>query len=125
MNRSGRAVRALATDRDFEPAADMLVLVDDVALPPGRIRLRHRGSAGGHNGLASISETLGGEAYCRLRIGVGRPHDERIDLAEWVLAPMSRAEEEAVLEGFTKAVAAVETWLEDGIEAAMSRFNSG
>jgi len=124
MNRSGRVVRALLDDHGFDPATDLLVLVDDVALPPGRIRLRQRGSAGGHNGLASISQVLDGEEYCRLRIGVGRPPDGRVDLADWVLAPLSRVEEEAVLGAFPRAVEAVEAWLEDGIEVAMSRFNS-
>ncbi len=124
MNRSGRALEALIESRAFDPASDMLVLVDDAALPPGRIRLRSRGSAGGHNGLSSIAQALGSDAYARLRIGVGQPHDARIDLADWVLAPMTRVEEEATLAAFPRAVDAIEHWLENGIESAMSRFNA-
>ncbi len=122
MNRSGEAVTAMRTGRELD-ARGLLVLVDDVWLPAGRIRIRPRGSAGGHNGLASVERALGSDEYSRLRIGVGRPHDDRIDLATWVLAPMPRTEEEAVLASFPRAVEAVEFWLRDGVEAAMNRFN--
>lgn len=123
MNLSGEAVTAIRARRELDARSELLVLVDDVWLPPGRIRIRGRGSAGGHNGLASVEEALDSDRYGRLRIGVGRPRDERIDLAAWVLAPMPRAEEEAVLAAFPRAVEAVECWLRDGIEAAMNRFN--
>ncbi|WP_419856849.1 aminoacyl-tRNA hydrolase [Candidatus Palauibacter irciniicola] len=123
MNLSGEALAALRDRRRFDPAADMLVLVDDVALPAGRFRLRARGSPGGHNGLASISASLGSDDYGRLRLGVGRPPDERIDLAAWVLSRMPRAEEERSLGAFPRAAEAVEYWLEHGVEAAMNRFN--
>lgn len=124
MNRSGRALAALLERRALEPATDMLVLVDDVSLPPGRIRVRAKGSAGGHNGLESIAGCLGGDTYARLRIGVGRPDDDRVDLADWVLARMPPGEEEVTLAAFPRAVEAVEHWLEHGVEAAMNRFNS-
>jgi PTH1 family peptidyl-tRNA hydrolase len=101
----------------------MLVLVDDVWLEPGRIRVRGKGSAGGHNGLRSLSEAIGDE-YARIRIGVGKPHDDRIDLADWVLTRMPGAEEEETLATFPAATDAVELWLQAGVEAAMSRFNS-
>lgn len=123
MNRSGEPLAALLGARRFDPAAEMLVLVDDVALPAGRVRLRARGSPGGHKGLASISASLGSDDYGRLRLGVGRPADERIDLAAWVLSRMPRAEEEEALGAFPRAAAAVEYWLEHGAEAAMNRFN--
>jgi len=124
MNRSGRALGAVLERGALEPATDLLVLVDDVSLPPGRIRVRARGSAGGHNGLQSVAEGLGSDVYARLRIGVGRPDDDRIDLADWVLARVPRDEEEATLAAFPRAVEAVEHWLEHGVEAAMNRFNS-
>lgn len=123
MNRSGQAIAAIGAERELDPRAGLLVLVDDVWLPAGRIRIRRRGSAGGHNGLQSVEGALGSDEYGRLRIGVGRPHDDRIDLAAWVLAPMPRTEEEAVLAAFPRAVDAVECWLLDGAEAAMNRFN--
>ncbi len=123
MNLSGEAVTAIRAGRELDPRTGLLVLVDDVWLSAGRIRIRPRGSAGGHNGLASVEQALGSDEYARLRIGVGRPHDERIDLAAWVLAPMPRMEEEAVVAAFPRAVEAVECWLRDGIQAAMNRFN--
>ncbi len=125
MNRSGEALEAMGVGRGLDARTEMLVLVDDVWLRPGRIRVRKRGSAGGHNGLASLEEVLGSEEYGRLRIGVGRPHDRRIDLAAWVLAPMRRTDEEAVLAAFPTAVAAIECWLREGMEVAMNRFNRG
>lgn len=123
MNLSGEAVTAMRAEREFDARTSLLVLVDDVWLPAGRIRLRRRGSAGGHNGLASVERALGSDEYARLRIGVGKPHDDRIDLAAWVLAPMPRVDEEAVLAVFPRAVEAVECWLREGVEAAMNRFN--
>lgn len=122
VNRSGAVVERLSADGALR-VEDLMVLVDDVSLEPGRFRLRAQGSAGGHNGLASIEETLGRREYARVRIGVGRPHDPRIDLAEWVLAPMGGAEEEAVLLAFPEMEKAIECWMDDGIEVAMSRFN--
>lgn len=124
VNRSGRVAGALASSRSLSVAEDLLVLVDDVSLPTGTIRVRARGSSGGHNGLASVEEGLGTREYARLRIGVGRPDDERIDLADWVLAPMSEVEEERVLEALGTAVEAAECWIDRGVEAAMNRFNA-
>ncbi|WP_419949396.1 aminoacyl-tRNA hydrolase [Candidatus Palauibacter sp.] len=123
MNRSGEALAALVAGRPFDPEADMLVLVDDVALPAGRFRIRGRGSPGGHNGLASISAALGHDGYARLRLGVGRPADDRIDLVAWVLSGMFAADEEVALAAFPRAAEAVECWLEHGVEATMNRFN--
>lgn len=123
VNRSGEALRSLAADEDVDLPRDLLVLVDDVALPPGSFRLRARGSSGGHNGLASVQAAVGGQDYARLRIGVGRPHDDRIDLAAWVLAPLPDPEEEAVVTALDRMTDAVEHWLREGIEAAMNRFN--
>lgn len=122
VNRSGQAIAPLR-DRGVDPERDLLVLVDDVSLEPGRIRLRARGSPGGHNGLASVERAARTDAYARLRIGVGRPTDERIDLAEWVLSTMPAREEEQVLAAFDRAADAVECWVAEGIEAAMNRFN--
>lgn len=123
VNRSGRVVARMRDDRGLDVRRDLLVLVDDVDLEPGTIRLRARGSAGGHNGLASIEEAAGTREYARLRIGVGRPADGRVELAEWVLAPPGGAEEEAVLSTFGRAVSAVECWVEHGVETAMNRYN--
>lgn len=123
VNRSGEAVRELRKREGFHVSEDLLVLVDDVWLSPGQIRLRRQGSAGGHNGLVSVEQALESPEYSRLRIGVGRPHDDRIDLADWVLATMSGSDEEEVLATFGRAVQGVECWIQEGIEAAMNRYN--
>ena len=123
MNRSGRVLPGLIREHRLDAAADLLVLVDDVALPPGSFRLRGRGSSGGHNGLASIEETLESREYARLRIGVGSPEHDDIDLADWVLAPPRDDEESAVLEAMDGMSEAVECWLAEGVESAMNRFN--
>lgn len=123
VNRSGRALARIDGERGLDPEEDLLVLVDDVDLEPGTLRLRARGSSGGHRGLASVEDAVGTRRYARLRIGVGRPEDDRVDLAEWVLATPPGAEEEAILETFGLARRAVECWLEEGIETAMNRFN--
>lgn len=125
VNRSGDVFRDRGLPREFEPEHDLLVLVDDVDLEPGQIRVRARGSAGGHRGLRSVEAALETQEYGRLRIGVGRPGDVGVDvdLASWVLAPPSDAEEERILATFDRSVDAVECWLDEGIEEAMNRFN--
>jgi peptidyl-tRNA hydrolase, PTH1 family len=123
MNRSGAALMPLRDLPEFDPSRDLLILVDDVALPIGRFRLRGAGSAGGHNGLKSIEGLLQRQDYARLRIGVGPPPPGLDDLADFVLAEFS-TEERATLEGLLDPMAeAVECWLDEGIEKAMSRFN--
>jgi PTH1 family peptidyl-tRNA hydrolase len=122
MNRSGAAVAPLRRLNGFEPARDLLVVVDDVALEPGRTRLRASGSAGGHNGLKSIESVLGGRDYARLRLGVGSK-PQGADLADYVLARPSRADREAILESFPPLVEGVRIWMTEGIEAAMNEVN--
>lgn len=123
MNRSGAVLAPLHSLPDFDPARDLLVLVDDVALDLGRFRLRGAGSAGGHNGLKSVEAALLRQDYARLRIGVGpRPMDYD-DLADYVLDRFTEEERgqlEALLDSMSEAV---ECWLDEGIEKAMSRFN--
>ncbi|MBI2828497.1 MAG: aminoacyl-tRNA hydrolase [Acidobacteria bacterium] len=121
MNRSGDAVAALTRYYDIG-AADLLVVVDEAALPFGRLRARARGSAGGHNGLKSIIERLGTGEFARLRLGVGRG-DPRRDLADHVLAKFEPGER-AELEGFiTRAADAAEMFAVEGIEQVMNAYN--
>jgi peptidyl-tRNA hydrolase, PTH1 family len=122
MNRSGEAVGGLM--RYFKVAApDLLVIVDEVQLPLARLRARPRGSAGGHNGLKSIVEHLG-QDFARLRVGVGRG-DARRDLADHVLSRFD-SDETADVEAMTaRAADAAETFVTDGIEVVMNRFNAG
>jgi PTH1 family peptidyl-tRNA hydrolase len=121
MNRSGDAVAALA--RYYEiPAEDVFIVVDEVALPFGRLRARARGSAGGHNGLKSIIERLGTQEFPRLRLGVGRG-DGRRDLAEHVLSkfePGERAELEMFI---ARAADAAEMFAVEGIAPVMNKYN--
>ena len=123
MNRSGAALAPLRTLPDFDPSRDLLILVDDAALPLGRFRLRGAGSAGGHNGLKSVEGALQRQDYARLRIGVGPAPPELDDLADYVLDRFSREELEALTELLDPMSEAVECWLEHGIEKAMNRFN--
>lgn len=123
MNRSGDAVAALARYYDIAPA-DLLVVVDEVALPFGRLRARARGSAGGHNGLKSIVDRLGTQEFPRLRLGVGRG-DARRDLADHVLSKFE-PDERAGLESFIAAAAdAAEMFAADGIAPVMNAYNPG
>jgi PTH1 family peptidyl-tRNA hydrolase len=121
MNLSGEAVAGLAGFYKVDSAA-ILVVADDVNLPLGRLRLRARGTAGGHNGFRSIIGSLGTGEFPRLRVGVGRG-DPRRDLADHVLARFDDDEREEVERTIARAADAVETFLAEGIEAAMSRYN--
>jgi len=123
MNRSGAVLAPLRAIETFDPAADLLVLVDDVDFDVGRFKLRGAGSAGGHNGLKSVEGTLRRQDYARLRIGVGPRPMGQDDLADYVLdrfTPEERAALDALLDPMAEAV---ECWLDEGIERAMNRFN--
>ena len=102
--------------------SEALVVVDDFALPFGRLRLRVRGSAGGHNGLRSIQDALGGDAYPRLRLGIG-PVPPGMDPAVYVLKRYGAAQARMLPDLLDRAAEACQVWLEDGIEEAMNRFN--
>jgi PTH1 family peptidyl-tRNA hydrolase len=123
MNRSGATIAPLRFHPDFDPSQHLLILVDDVALPVGKYRLRGAGSAGGHNGLKSVEGTLQRQDYARLRIGVGPPPAELDDLADYVLDEFGTDERKVVEELLDPMSEAVETWIQDGIEVAMNRFN--
>lgn len=123
MNRSGAALVPLRSLSGFDPARDLLILVDDVALPAGKFRLRGAGSAGGHNGLKSVEGTLRRQDYPRLRIGVGPYAPTDGDLADFVLSPPPPADREAIEALADTLEQAVEVWLGEGIEGAMRGFN--
>jgi len=122
MNLSGEALQELS-DRDGFQRGRLLVVCDDIVLPFGQMRLRSRGSDGGHNGLVSIIETLGTPSFCRLRLGVG-PVPEGVDAADFVTAPMSEDELASSAKMVRQAVRCVETWIEHGPQVAMTRFNA-
>lgn len=121
MNESGVAVRGFF---DFYKLAseDILVVCDDMALPLGQLRIRAGGSSGGQKGLESIIRHLGTDRFPRLRVGIGaRP--EHMDGADYVLGRFAPEEQEAIAAAVDRAADAVDSWLEDGVEATQARFN--
>ena len=112
MNRSAAALVSLRADPAFNPATDLLVLVDEFRIAAGTFRLRLDGSAGGHNGLKSIEGALQSQAYARLRIGVGPLPDGVGDWADYVLAPADQEQRDLIEEAMPKMVDAVERWLQ-------------
>lgn len=121
VNLSGLAVANLLRKLELEPA-DLVVLVDDVNLPLGLIRIRLRGSAGGHNGLKSVAGALHSEQFLRVRMGAGPDHPVE-DLVSYVLRPFGKRERESVAETVEQASDAVRTILKEGPHKAMNRFN--
>ena len=121
MNASGQAINAVMAFYKIQPA-DVLVVVDEVQLPLGKLRLRPSGSAGGHNGLKSVIEHVGKD-FTRLRIGVDRGHPDW-DLSDRVLSKFPPGERDIVDRAIRRAADAVETFVSDGIHAAMNRFNA-
>ena len=123
MNNSGEAVAALVRYYDVA-IGDLLIVVDEVALPFGRLRARARGSAGGHNGLKSVIGRLGTTEFARLRLGVGRG-DSRRDLADHVLSKFEADEQSALGEFIARAADAAEMFAAEGIEKVMNTYNPG
>ena len=122
MNLSGEAVRPLA-DYYKIPPEQILVVSDEIALVPGKIRLRPGGSAGGHNGLKSIIQHLGTDQFPRLRLGVGSPPHPDYDLADWVLGSFRGEDAVTMHRAAERAADALECCVRDGIDSAMNRFN--
>ncbi len=121
MNRSGNSVVPALNWFKLEPEEDLLVAYDDLDLPFGEIRLRRKGSAGGHNGLSSIMEKLGSTEVQRLRIGIGRPSQG--DTVSYVLNRFSKEEEADLLAVVDHAADAAIAWLTSGLDETMGRFN--
>ena len=127
MNLSGLSVAALLIELELG-LADLIVVYDELALPLGQIRVRERGSAGGHNGVKSISGALGTEEWTRVRVGVGKPPTEtgrevKAGGTGYLLSPLRKREMAELEEGLDEAVRAVEVMLNEGTVQAMSRFN--
>lgn len=121
MNLSGECVRAVMDFYKVDPAEDLMILCDDITLDVGQLRLRAKGSAGGHNGLKSIIAHVG-EAFCRIRFGVGEK-PARMDLADYVLGHFPKEEWDTIREGVLKAEGAVKTWLTEDFAAAQNIYN--
>lgn len=121
MNNSGEAVAPLARYYDVDPA-ELLVLCDDLDIASGQLRLRANGSSGGQNGIKSIIRHLGTQDFPRLRVGIGRPPG-RMDPADFVLQNFSQQEEESFGPLRERIADAVETWIFEGVDAAMNKYN--
>ena len=122
MNLSGESIREIIDYYKADPASELIVISDDISLEPGQIRVRKKGSAGGHNGLKNIILHLGGEEFQRIRMGVGEK-PKNYDLADYVLGHFSKEEKKLMDEGIEKAVRAVEIILTEGPDKAMNEFN--
>ena len=122
MNLSGEAVGQAARFYKIPPER-VLVVSDEISLPLGKLRVRPKGSAGGHNGLKSIIASLGSDAFPRIRIGVGAPPHPDYDMADWVLSVFRNQDLEDMLAASDRAAEAVTTYISDGPERAMNRFN--
>ena len=122
MNLSGRSVAPLAAFFKV-PVKNIIVLFDDISLPPGRLRIRPDGSAGGHNGIKSIIQEVGSQAFPRVKIGVGAKPNPNYDLADWVLSSFSALEEKALAVSLTNAADAALAIIDHGVPEAANRFN--
>ena len=122
MNLSGECIRALTDYYKIDPETELIVISDDISLPPGQIRVRKKGSAGGHNGLKNIIQHLGTEGFQRIRLGVGEK-PKGYYLADYVLGHFSKEEEASIKEGIGKAIEAAEMMLAGETDRAMNEFN--
>src|SRR5512143_3094662 len=122
MNRSGESLKALIREFSAGPE-DIVVVYDDLDLTFGRIRIRSKGSAGGHRGVASVIDSLAGARFDRVRVGIGRP-PQGMDSADYVLEPFSTQEVADLDDVISRASQAVTCLLRDGSQKAMARFNS-
>ena len=122
MNLSGESLREWVNYYKLDPETEMIVIYDDIDLDPGQIRIRKKGSAGGHNGIKSIIAQLGTQNFYRIKVGVG-PKPRGWDLADYVLGRFSSDERIAVDKAICDAADAVEMILRDGIESAMNHYN--
>ena len=122
MNLSGESIRPISDYYKIDTAKELIVISDDISLPPGQIRIRKKGSAGGHNGLKNIIQHLGNEEFQRIRIGVGEK-PKGYDLADYVLGHFSKEEQPLMQEGIKRAMEAAAMMLEGDIDRAMNEFN--
>ena len=122
MNLSGESVREIADFYKIEPE-NIIIIYDDISLDVGQLRIRKKGSAGGHNGIKNIIACLGTQEFPRIKVGIGNK-PEGWDLADYVLSKYSKAEQEALEEAADGVIGAVKLMLMDDIEAAMNRYNA-
>lgn len=122
MNLSGDAVAPAAAFYKIPPER-VIVVFDDMALPPGKLRVKRNGSAGGHNGIKSIIAKLGTDQFPRVKIGIGSPPHPDYDVIDWVIGKMSDAEYKTIREAAERAVDAAEEIIRNGVNEAMNKYN--
>jgi len=122
MNLSGESVRGLVDYYKVDEETELLIIFDDVSLDVGQLRIRKKGSAGGHNGIKSIIQHLGSNVFRRIKVGVGEKPKE-YDLADYVLGHFTKAEREIMEDGYKNAIEAMEMIVRGDIDAAMNAFN--
>lgn len=122
MNLSGESVRSIVDYYKIDEESELLVIYDDVSLGVGQLRIRKKGSAGGHNGIKNIIAQLGTSVFARIKVGVGEK-PKQYDLADYVLGHFSKEEKELMEDGYKRAAEAVELIVQDEIDEAMNRFN--
>lgn len=122
MNLSGESVRGLIDYYKVDTETELLVIFDDISLDVGQLRIRKKGSAGGHNGIKNIIQHLGSNVFQRIKVGVGEKPKE-YDLADYVLGHFSKAEREVMEDGYKNVIEAVEMIVRGDIDAAMNAFN--
>lgn len=122
MNLSGESVRQLIDFYKIDETEELIVIYDDISLEPGQLRIRGKGSAGGHNGIKSIIAHLGGQDFKRIKVGVGEK-PPGFDLADYVLSRFSKTERECVEEALRRAAQAAAAIMTDGMDAAMNQYN--
>ena len=121
MNLSGKAVKRFQEEFELEPH-QLIVIQDDLDLDFGRIKIKEKGGNGGHKGIRSIMDVIGGDVFTRVKVGIGKPHLD-IDLTEYVLQPFDERQGILLNDVISRAQAAVQLLLEAGVQAAMNRFN--
>ena len=122
MNLSGESVRELVDYYKVDPTDELIIIYDDINLAPGKLRIREKGSAGGHNGIKNIIAHLGSQEFPRIRIGVGEK-PKGWDLADYVLGRFAKEEEPVIREALEKVVQACEAMITEDTRTAMNRFN--
>mgnify|MGYP000655212470 CR=1 FL=1 len=122
MNLSGESVRELVDFYKIDPEEELIIIYDDIALAPGKIRVRAKGSAGGHNGIKNIIAHLGHDSFMRIKVGVGEK-PQGYDLAAYVLGHFDKKDREVMQQAFADAADAVVMMMNDSADAAMNHFN--
>lgn len=122
MNLSGDAVAPAAAFYKI-PAERVIVVFDDMALPPGKLRVKRNGSAGGHNGIKSIISKLGTDQFPRVKIGIGSPPNPDYDVISWVIGKLNDSDYKTISEAAGVAIDAVEEMIKNGVNSAMNKYN--